>query len=137
MVTFLTTVLCVAIVGLVSLLAVKRWELQSGRLLLSGIRPKAGYALGQGLHFVERGLPTFVRNLAVRGYATSRVLFHRLVAWSVLHAERALEKTLQVLRHTTTVRAEGEASPFLREVAEHKKSLLKGSGKKRGAIYEE
>jgi len=65
------------------------------------------------------------------------VLAHRTTAWSVLQVERMLEKTLHTLRHTTAARADGEASAFLREVAEHKKSLIEKSGEKKNAIYEE
>lgn len=137
MVTFLTTLLLVSIAGLVSLIVIKRWEMTTGKIILGGIRPGAGRLLGEGLSFVEQGLPAFARRLIRRAYAASRLLLQQTVAWSVLHVERLLEKTLHTLRHTTQERGEGEASAFLREVAEHKKSLLEQSGKERGAIYEE
>ncbi len=138
MVIFLTALLCVSIAGLIGLIAVKRWEIESGRLVMSGMRPKAGAVLGESLRFVEQGLPHAVRRTARRAYKLSRLLFHRTVAWTVLQVERVLERTLHTLRHhTAEERGDGEVSAFLREVAEHKKSLLEQSGEKRSAIYEE
>jgi len=137
MVVFLTTLLCVSLAGLSCVLYVKHWEQSSGKLMMSRVRPKAGEVLGVGLNFVERRAPTLVRTAALRGYAVARVLAHRGTAWAVLQAERLLEKTLHTLRHTTAVRNEGEASAFLREVAEHKKLLQDSSSKEKNAIYEE
>jgi len=133
------TILGVSILGLVSLIAVKRFELATGRILLSNIRPATGYMLGRGLHFVERSAPALVRHGLTRLYAQVRTGLKSLVAWSVFHTERLLEQTLRTLRHTTAARGENEASKFLREVAEHKRSLLKKSAKakKPNAIYEE
>ncbi len=137
MVTFLLALLCISIVGLVTLLSVKRRELSTGRVMFGGLRPKAGKLLGQGMHFLERQAPAIATESARRAIARGRVASHRVVAWAVLKTERGLESTLQVLRGATQERGAGEASAFLREVAEHKKSLLKRSGKKPNAIYEE
>jgi hypothetical protein len=139
MALFFTVLLGISIAGLVGLLAVKRWELSGGRVVMGSLRPAAGRMLGEGLHFVERQAPQLVRAAAMRAYAATRVLVHRLVAWVVLHTEHLLERTLAGLRGATQTRGEGEASEFLREVAEHKKSLLKKSArsKKQNAIYEE
>lgn len=61
-----------------------------------------------------------------------RSAVHRGVAWLVLHAERWLERTLEVLRQRTGPRrAASSESAFLREVAAHKKTLLKRSLKQR------
>ncbi len=138
MVTFLTTLLCISIAGLATLILAKRWEMRSGRLLFSGSRPALGAFVGGALHFVERQAPAILRRLLVRLIASLRTRVHFGVAWVVLHAERLLETTLHTLRHNTTEpRGDGEASAFLREVAEHKKSLLEGSGEQKNAIYEE
>lgn len=137
MVIFLITLLGVSIVGLVGLVAVKRWEMQSGHILFSAARPSVGLYLSLALNFVEERAPELVRQWAARAWKAARAGLHFLVAWAVLHVERMLERTLHTLRHTTQERSEGEASAFLREVAEHKKSLMGRSGKKRGAIYEE
>lgn len=138
MVIFLIALLCVSVAGLVSLIAIKRWEMRSGKLVMGTLRPKAGAVLGEGLHFVEQGLPHAARRMLRRAYIVAWVLFHRAVAWAVLHVERVLERTLHTLRHhTNEERVEGDVSPFLREVAEHKKQLQERSGEKRSAIYEE
>lgn len=137
MVPFLITLLCVSLAGLSAILYAKHWEETHGKLMLSRVRPKAGEMLGVGLNFVERRAPALLRNAALRGYAAARVLVHRGAAWALLYTERMLEKTLHTLRHTTQVRGEGEASAFLREVAEHKKLLQNGSSKEKNAIYEE
>lgn len=138
MVIFFITLLCVSIVGIAAVLSVKQWETSHRKLVLGRVRSKAGEALGVGLNFVEKRAPAIVRTKTSRGYAAALVLLHKGVAWTVLFAERMLEKTLHTLRHTTAARGEGEASAFLREVAEHKKLLQDSSSdKKPNAIYEE
>ena len=137
MVVFLITLLCVSLVGLSSVLYAKHWEEMNGKLMLSKVRPKAGEVLGTSLNFVEKRAPAILREAALRAYAVSRVLLHRGIAWAVIHIEYVLEKTLHTLRHTTQQRGNGEASAFLREVAEHKKLLQNGSSAKKNAIYEE
>ncbi len=137
MVTFLIAVMCVSIAGMVSLIAIKRWELNSGRILMAGVRPAAGRVLGAGLHFAERRAPALVKGAGWTAYRVLRRTFHLAVAWVVVHTERGLESVLHTLRHTTATHSDGEASAFLREVAEHKKSLIQKSSKKKNAIYEE
>jgi len=137
MVVFLITLLCVSLAGLSGVLYVKHWEDTRGKFVMSRVRPKAGEVLGAGLNFVERRAPALARAAALRGYAAARALAQRGTAWALLQVERLLEKTLHTLRHTTQMRGDGEASAFLREVAEHKKSLIEKSGEKKNAIYEE
>jgi len=140
MVLFLAVLLCVSALGLICLIAVKHWELTTGRVLFSELRPAAARVLGAGLHFVERRAPAALKNLARRFYAEARETLHLAVAWVALRTERLLERLLNTLRHTTHVRGDGQASAFLREVAEHKKSLQERqerNGKKPNAIYEE
>jgi hypothetical protein len=137
MAVFLTVILYFSIVGLACILYAKHWEEVNGKLIMSKSRTKAGEALGVGLNFVERRAPVVLRAAASRGYAIAHVLVHRTAAWAVLHVERVLEKTLHTLRHTTESRGDGEASAFLREVAEHKKLLQDSSSKEKNAIYED
>ena len=138
MVLFLTVLLCVSVLGLVCLITVKHWELTTGRVLISKLRPAAARVLGEGLHFVERRAPAALKDLARRFYAEARETLHLAVAWVALRTERLLERVLNTLRHTTHSHGGGEASAFLREVAEHKKSLQKrASPKNPNAIYEE
>ncbi len=136
MVAFLLTLLLVSIAGLVALIGVKQYEMSSGRVLMGRVRPKVGGWLSEALHVVERGMPGLLRGFARRAYVRAHTALHRFVAWTVIHTERGLEQVLHVLRHTTSApRQGGEASAFLREVAEHKKSLQEEG--KQGAIYEE
>lgn len=138
MTPFLIVLLCVSIAGLIMLLASKRWETATGRVLFSEVRPAAGRILGGGLHFVERRAPALLRELAWTLYRTVRRWLHVGTAWAVLRAEALLERVLHTLRHTTVTSGNGEASAFLREVAEHKKLLQKSdSTEKKNAIYEE
>src|SRR3989338_263143 len=137
MVTFFSITLGISILGLTGLIAAKRWETATGRVFFSGVRPAAGQVLGSALHFVERRAPALLRLGFSTLIAAARTGIRFSIAWVVLRAERLLEKTLHPLRHTTATRGEGEASPFLREVAEHKKSLLEGTDRKQNAIYEE
>ena len=137
MVLFLTIILCVSALGLLAIIGVKHYELSTGRVLWGSMRPAVGAVLSDALHFVERGVPALLRILIKRLYREARHNLHRGVAWVVLHAERGLELVLHTLRHTTSApRKGGEASAFLREVSEHKRSLLKESAQSR-AIYEE
>ena len=137
MVLFLIIILYVSMAGIGAILYTKHWETAHNKLMMSRARTKAGEALGAGLNLVEKRAPELVRGAALRGYAAARLLLHKGVAWSVLQVERMLEKTLHTLRHTTQPRSEGEASAFLREVAEHKKMLQESSSKEKNAIYEE
>jgi hypothetical protein len=136
MATFFIALLCVSIVGLIVLISLKRWEMHTGRVVLGSARPRASRALGEALYFAESGVPELVRRAIRKTYALIRLLAKRFIAWSVLHAERVLERSLRAVRGATQPAGEGEVSDFLREVAEHKKSLLKKSTKSR-AIYEE
>ncbi len=135
MVIFFITLLGISLVGLALLLSVRRYELVSGRVIFAHVRPTVGAWLGFGMHFVERVAPALVRYFGKRAYRRLSELAHRTVAFVVLHAERLLEQTLDLLRHTTAKEGGGEASAFLREVAEHKEQLKK-AGEER-AIYEE
>ncbi len=126
MVLLLTITLAVSILGIVSILAVKRWEMETGHVLWAGLRPTVGVFLARSLFWIERRAPRLVRELLRSAGNSLLILMHRLVAKGVLIAERGLERTLHLLRHKTDApRAQGEASAFLREVAEHKKKLLR------------
>lgn len=139
MVLFFITLLAVSVVGLAGLIGLKRWELTTGRVFLGGLRPAAGELLSRGLHFVEAKAPALVRRGARELLQQGSVLAHRTVAWVVLVAERLLERVLHLLRGATRPGDASQASAFLREVAEHKKSLIKKASrsKKRNVIYDE
>ena len=116
--------LVISIVGLVTLLYVKHWELSTGRLVAVKARPHVNRASKNTFMFFEHVVPALVRVYGRRGWRIVLASIHRTSAWVVLRAEHFLEYTLHSLRHSTDVRhGAGEASAFLRQVAEHKKKL--------------
>jgi len=134
---FFTVTLIISIVGLVSLLGLKHWELSTGRVVGGSVRPAAGAYTQQGLSWMEYQAPTLLRAWARTGWRYVQVMLHRLAAFAILLIERGLEKLLQLVRHKTAVKhSDTEASAFLREVSAHKKQLLKVTRKER-AIYDE
>jgi hypothetical protein len=93
--------------------------------------------LGTFLHTVERRVPRAVREGSNALYWLLRRRVQKAIAWGVLYVEYVLEKVLHTIRHTTATHTTKEASPFLREVAEHKRNLLERADKEKNAIYEE
>ena len=137
MVTFLTVTLAVSFVALMSLLILKRFELATGRRVFARLRPRHGGFIYRIFFFIERTLPAIIRYFLVMSFRFVRGGFHRLIAWIVLHVERSLERILHTVRERTTpTRSSGEASSFLRAVADHKRTLLHSSAGKR-AIFDE
>ena len=129
MITFFTTTLIFSCLGLASLIGLKRYELTTGRVVGSALRPRYGRFFQTISLWIERILPTLVRmygKLITRAFLRS---IYRVSAHAVVRVERTLERTLHTLRHTTDVRrGMGEASAFLREVSEHKRKLLRAQG---------
>lgn len=125
MVLFLTTLLGLSIVGMAAMLWLKRYELTTGRVVLSGIRPVVGTYLSRVFVWIEKILPALVRSQLSQAGQALRILAQRLIAQSILTFEHALERLLHTVREKTApTREPGEASAFLREVADHKKKLL-------------
>lgn len=130
MVILFTILLVFSIVGMVSLLGIKQWELQTNNLLWVRVRPRVGDFFSTLLFWIERVLPALVRVYARRAYRAAHTYAHRAVAQGVLFAEAWLERVLHTLRHATDARTStGAASAFLQEVAEHKKKLIRHSKK--------
>ena len=128
MVPFFTITLLFSILGLTSLIGVKRWELTTGGVLGARVRPSVGKFFHHVLVWIERVLPRLLVSYVERMLRTAQSAVHRASAYLVLHAEHWLEYTLQMVRHKTDARrGMGEVSVFLREVAEHKKKLIKTS----------
>jgi hypothetical protein len=122
---------------MVSLLALKRYELNSGRVLLGSARPAVGNFFHRGLSWFEYVLPGLVRVGARTLYATARRVLHAWAARIVVKAEQVLEQALRRVRRTTVVPGQGrETSAFLRQVAEHKKKL-QDDNPDRGTVLEE
>ena len=125
MVPFFITTLLTSILGLSLLLALKHWELRTGAVLGGRMRAPVGNFFHTTLLWLERILPTLIRVFWRRAFRATVAFVHRSSAWAVLWTEWALEHVLHLLRKTTSTRRIGEASVFLREVAEHKRKLLK------------
>lgn len=136
MALFFTFTLGISILGLITLLSLKHWELQTGKMLFSGARPVMGDFFHGVVFWVERVAPKLLRLIAKRIARATMALAHRTVAWVVVHVEKGLEYVLFRLRHSTSTEIKQEASPFLREVAEHKKELLKHAEKDRMIVEE-
>lgn len=135
---FLTITLLLSCAGLVVLLALKRYELTSGRLLMSGMRPKVGGVAHAGVMFVESVLPSLVVRWIQQLIVAARALAHKALARGILLFEHVLHRMLVSVRDMTThaPSSGGPASAFLREVAEHKRTLQRRSSDKR-AIFDE
>lgn len=109
---------------MITLLSLKRYELRTHRVFFAPARPGLGTFFAGALVWLERVLPALIAREVRRGYAWARAQLRAAIAWGIIATERALERTLYVVRRKTSVPRHGEASPFLREVAEHKKKLL-------------
>ncbi len=125
MALFFSITLVLSALGLMSLLWVKSYEMRSGRLFMAGVRPAARRGLHASVLFVEYILP----GLARRGWrsmlAAARSVLKAAAARAILFFEDTLERMLAFIRALMQPpRGGGEASAFLREVAEHKKKLL-------------
>lgn len=128
MVLFFTITLLISIVGISSLIGVKRWELATGGIVGARMRSGVGRFFHRAVMWAEHVLPRVVVAYIEEVVGRAQDVVHRTSAYLVLHAEQWLERTLQLVRHKTDARrGMGEVSVFLREVAEHKKKLIKTS----------
>ena len=126
MVLFFTIALGLSIGGMASLLALKRYELDTGKLVMADVRPVVGEFFHRVVVMVGSRLPDFAQRSAARATQALRALAHHMVARATLGLEQMLERVLHTVREKTSPpRAPGEASAFLREVADHKKQILK------------
>ena len=127
MAPFLLTILVLSMCGILALFLLKRWELRTGRMLAQPIRPPVSKFFHRVLFWIERVIPALVRVYSHQGWQATLSFIHRSVAFLVLLTERLLERALHIIHRSTDVqhRAAGEASAFLREVAEHKRKLLR------------
>jgi len=130
MLLFFTLVLILSSLAMIALLYAKHWELTTGHVLFSGVRPKISAYARAALFAVERELPSLfsrVWNASLRWLRTRAL---GMAARALIAIEHALEQALESLKHgfapakgVPASRATGQASMFLREVAEHKRKL--------------
>ncbi|HUD03043.1 MAG TPA: hypothetical protein VMR46_03480 [Candidatus Paceibacterota bacterium] len=124
MALFFTVTLALSLAGMLFLLAFKRYELTTGKVLFVSGRPAIGNFFKQTLWWIEKVLPALVRVYGRRMVRWCKAALQRALARSILWLEHTLEKVLRTVREKTDApRAAGEASAFLREVAEHKRKL--------------
>lgn len=128
MVLFLTIVLVLSSLGMAVILWLKRYEMRSGHVFAVGMRPRLRGFFARSLFWVERVLPALAAWGTRRMWEWGRASVRAGAAWSLITLEHGLERSLKALRQATAqVPAQGtEASPFLREVVEHKKKLQEG-----------
>jgi hypothetical protein len=128
MVFFFISALGISLIAMVTLLAVKRYELASGRMLFAGVRPKTSAFFQIILQWGQKILPALALRYIERVWMLLRTKTQRAIAYSIVTFERTLESTLSAVRERTQgAHPDLEPSAFLREVADHKKSLLKDS----------
>lgn len=124
MIWFFIAVLAVSIVGMLSMLFIKRWELRTGRLLFAPARPRVSQAVEKSAFVAGTVAPLVARHWWEYALEWLKLFVHRAIAFVVLVVEKNLERVLRHIKHTTDPRKlGGEASAFLREVAEHKKQI--------------
>jgi|SRR6185503_250085 len=124
MVLILIIVLYVSIAGMALLIGIKRWELKTGNVLASSLRPGVA-RMSHSTVVWGKQFPYFLHSYIIEKTPVVRDAIHRLFARIILWVEHLLEQTLHTLRRGTTPQGEGApVSDFLREVTEHKRKLL-------------
>ncbi len=138
MAMFLTSTLFLSVFGMSSIITTKRFEDRTGHVLFAVMRPR----VARGTHAIS---VFFLHTLPVRTKAALRragryvrsVARHALAA-SILWLEGVLERMLHAVRHTTPAQPGTLASsPFLQEVTEYKKALMRRAPSKRRIVSEE
>lgn len=126
-----------SIVGMMLLLVLKRVEQRTGRVLLGRARPAVGRFFHACLVWFEHILPAMARRALARALHTLRLWVRDVVARGMVFFERTLELMLYAVREKTQApKGSGQVSAFLREVADHKKKLLKRSRSERVILEE-
>lgn len=138
MALFFSGALLVSVVGMIALLGFKRYELSSGHVIFARARPAIGTFFKHTLWWIEKVLPALVRVYSRRALRYCKVVLQHALARSILWVEHTLERVLSAVREKTAAsRAPGEASAFLREVAEHKRKLSRRVKKPRVVTAQE
>lgn len=122
---FFIVTLAVSIAGMILLLVLRRYELNTGHVFLAGSRPAIGAFFHHKLTWLEYVLPGLIRVGLKRSYLFVRGVLRVWITRGALMAEQRLEEALQRVRRTTAriPRRGTRSSAFLREVTEHKKKV--------------
>ena len=123
---------------MISLILLKRYELNSGRIFLASSRPQIGDFFHRKLSWLEYVLPGLIRVGMRRTYLLVRQVVRVWAARLFAKVERMLETALLRVRQSGVApRRQGpESSAFLRQVTEHKKKLQEDLAD-RGTVIEE
>ena len=134
---FFTITLCLSSLGLILLLSIKRYEMQTGHVIFQRVRPSLNRMLHNIVLFIQHILPLIARRGVASAFRYLRALLSSSLARLTLYTEVTLRRMLTTMQETMQPRrGGGSASTFLQEVAEHKSRLLKDPAEKR-AIFEE
>ncbi|MDO8548165.1 MAG: hypothetical protein Q7R71_00635 [bacterium] len=132
MVLFFTATLGVSVIAMILLLAVKRFELVSGRMVFAGTRPKLSAFFERLSLWSQKILPALARQHIERLGRAAVIKLQVTIAHSVVTFEHTLERVLHTVREKTGgISVNREPSAFLREIADHKKNLLYKKGLKK------
>jgi hypothetical protein len=121
MALFFTLTLLISIVGMITLLAAKRYELNTGKLILAGVRPHISSFFEQAQRFGHTILPDLVRKSVERAVRYMLLKMHEVLARAVANLQRLLDKLIHAAQNRTG--PVGEPSSFLRQVSDHKKNI--------------
>ena len=137
MTLFFFTTLCLSALGLVLVLGVKRYEMNTGHVIFMRARPRLARAMHGVMVFIEHVLPFIARRSAAQALRLARAGVSNMLARLTLYIETGLHRLLSAVQQgMQPKRGGGAASAFLQEVAEHKKKLLKDP-EERKAFFEE
>lgn len=135
MVLFFISTLGLSVAAMAALLALKHYELASGKVVFAGMRPAMSAFSKKTLHWGQQILPALAQELIEKAWKFVLTQTHRAVAYSAIIFERALERVLRSVREwTESTHPSQEPSAFLREVADHKKNLLYKKGLKKNVL---
>jgi len=136
MVLFFTCTLLISLFAMAALLLAKRYELSTGRVIFASMRPGMNSFFHRLSVWSQKILPALARGYIERGAKIALTRLQLGLAHIIVVLERTLENVLSAVRERTEELHAGEPSAFLREVADHKKNLLKKS-RPRDTVREE
>lgn len=137
MVLFFTCTLGVSVLAMIALLAVKRYELATGKMVFSGVRPGMNVFFETASRWGQKILPALARQYIERVVRLMLTRLQLALAHGVVAFEHTLERVLSAVRRRTEgEHPHHEPSAFLREVADHKKNLLYKKGLKKSPPHD-
>ena len=124
MVLFFIVTLVFSLCAMILLLAVKRYELSTGRVVFASLRPSTSSFFEKLSRWGRKILPSLARSYIERAMNSALTKIQLWLAKTILALEHVLERVLHAVRERTgEMNIDREPSAFLREVADHKKNL--------------